>query len=111
RKAEFISRASARLGRSMTVGHRGLLELATGAKSEAVRRAACRDLLDLAVRVRQAETIEQRLEELETLLGGGPNGGAGRAADETGGPGPEAAGPDVPGPGPDPGGPDKPLQV
>lgn len=63
-KAEIVGRAVALLGRSMVTAARQLLKLTTGAKSESVRRAAAKDLLDMAIRARAGEDVERQMREL-----------------------------------------------
>jgi len=63
-RAEIVGRAVAVLGRSMTTAARQLLKLATGAKSEGVRRAACKDLLEMALKARSGEDVERQLKDL-----------------------------------------------
>ena len=48
----------------------GLSELIENAKSETVKRAACRDILDAALKVKELHELEGRLAAIEKTLGG-----------------------------------------
>lgn len=63
-KTEIVSRAVAMLGKGMTTAARRLRKLATEAKSEAVQRAACKDLLEMAIRARSGEDVEKKIQDL-----------------------------------------------
>jgi hypothetical protein len=63
-RAEMVSRAAARMGDGM-VEAADVLRKLLKAKKEGVRLAACRTMLELGVRLRDAAEYEARLQALE----------------------------------------------
>ena len=69
RQNEVFDAALARLKSLVGNAVKGLGEL-IGAKSEAVKRSACRDILDAALKVKELHDIDERLTEIEKYMEG-----------------------------------------
>ena len=67
-RAATVERAVARLSMASVAAASELLKLTTSAKSEQVRLAGARAILELGQRLREANDVEQRLAALEAAL-------------------------------------------
>jgi hypothetical protein len=68
RRRELSKQVLASLAGGAESAIREMQGLVTGATSEAVRRAACRDVIDLILRVSQQQDIDERLAAIERAM-------------------------------------------